>query len=327
VTAAARPVLEVLRAGFVTVQDLGRAGWARLGVGANGAADQRSARIANVLVGNVSGAPLIEAVGSGLTVRALRPVLLAVTGAVDVVHSSRGDLPVYEPVVLAAGETLSVDPGPVGLRWYLAVRGAIAADRVLDSVAFDSFLGIGRMLRSGDTVDAVSTFVGVDHPVLRIPVFRLGAPRPLLRAEHSVLVTAGPDAADFPDLERLFGEPYQVSAASDHVGVRLLGAAPVRTGRREILSRGVPIGAVEVPSGGGVIALLRGRFVTAGYPIPAVATTRGLDTLGQLKPGETVRFRLVRTQDAVRDARADAAVLDELAERVDRAFRAVGIEG
>ncbi|MDQ3457172.1 MAG: allophanate hydrolase subunit 2 family protein, partial [Actinomycetota bacterium] len=45
--------MEVLASGpLATVQDLGRPGWARLGVGRSGAADLAGHRLANRLVGN-----------------------------------------------------------------------------------------------------------------------------------------------------------------------------------------------------------------------------------------------------------------------------------
>src|SRR3954453_38071 len=86
---AVAEALVVEQAGYATVQDLGRPGLAPLGVSANGAAgrpparaaDAHAARTANVLVGNRPGAPLLEATASALTVRARRPLLLAVTGA------------------------------------------------------------------------------------------------------------------------------------------------------------------------------------------------------------------------------------------------------
>jgi allophanate hydrolase subunit 2 len=58
-----RGSLEVVSAGSLsTVQDLGRPGYAHLGVSRSGAADRASLRLANRLVGNPESAAGIESV-------------------------------------------------------------------------------------------------------------------------------------------------------------------------------------------------------------------------------------------------------------------------
>jgi allophanate hydrolase subunit 2 len=53
--------IRVLQPGFLTtVQDLGRPGWAHLGVSASGAADPLSLRLGNRLAGNPPGAAGLE---------------------------------------------------------------------------------------------------------------------------------------------------------------------------------------------------------------------------------------------------------------------------
>ena len=183
-------------------------------------------------------------------------------------------------------------------------------------------LGIGHRLGPGDVVHLSSRFAGLDHPFSRLPLFRLAAPPVPLGPRLAVDVTAGPDADEFDG-----GLPgaFTVSPLSDHVGLRLTG--PVRRGRvpTEILSRGVPVGAVEVPPGGGLIVLLRGRLVTAGYPIVAVATTTALDRLGQVRPGDTLTSRVRDVESATAELRERERRLADLAERVARAFRHVGL--
>ncbi len=78
-------------------------------------------------------------------------------------------------------------------------------------------------------------------------------------------MTPGPEADQFgPDA--LAGS-YQVTRDSDHVRLRLSGDTAERREDGEILSRGVPVGAVQIPPTGGLLVLLRGRLVTAGYPV------------------------------------------------------------
>ena len=278
----------VITAGLATVQDLGRAGQAHVGISPNGAGDAYSARVANLVVGNAAGAALIEATGSALAFATHRELLLAVTGAAEHVVVDGARMPAWEPIVVPAGATVTVAAPHVGRRTYLAVNGAFAADRVLGSAAPDQLLGIGRRLRAGDTVDVTSSVDSVTNPYLGVSLFHLGASRPPLTHELVVDVTPGPDADQFDGAVWDEGRgPFEVSEHSDHVGLRLRGAAPVRPRQEEILSRGVPTGTVEVPPAGGLIVLLRGRFLTAGYPVPAVATSVAVDRLGQVAPGRS----------------------------------------
>lgn len=314
----------VLESGLLMVQDLGRSGMAGQGVAPNGAGDRQAFMTANTIVGNAPDAVAIEGVASGALLVAERPLLVAVTGAVE--HVTVDALPRRpgEPFAWYPGEMLSITVAPRGMRWYLGVNGDLSAQRCLGSVAPDVFLGVGRTLSPGALVEGVSLFGGLDHPFSRIPLFRFGVSGFLAR-EAVVDVTPGPDATDFPDLDVLFAAAYRVSPASDHVGLRITGRVPAREHGREILSRGVPVGAIELPPGGEVIALLRGRFVTAGYPVPAVATERGVDVLAQLAPGAVLRFRAVTTTAAVAAAREARARLAQLQRRVLTAFAASGI--
>ena len=75
--------LTVLEPGFTTVQDLGRPGYSRLGVGHNGAGDRFAAAAATALVGNPRGTPLFESTATGWSFTLDRPALVAVTGAAE----------------------------------------------------------------------------------------------------------------------------------------------------------------------------------------------------------------------------------------------------
>ena len=85
--AAPRPALdtaalEVLEPGLLTsVQDAGRPGWRRLGVGGAGAADARALVRANEALGNAPGAAALECTLAGPALLFHRPVRFALAGA------------------------------------------------------------------------------------------------------------------------------------------------------------------------------------------------------------------------------------------------------
>ena len=318
--------LRIASAGLASVQDLGRPGHGHLGVPENGAADGWAAQVANVLTGNPAEAPLIEITGSELMLTADADLLIAVTGAASAVLVAGVVQPVWEPLVVPAGWMITIPAPQLGLRSYLAVNGCLDAPRVLGSVAPDRLLGTGRSLRTGDTLHSRSDFVGLHHPFADIPLFRLGFPVPRIPRPLIIETTRGPDASEFADhVDGTIGAEYEVSSQSDGIGLRLLGPTPQRTGSSEILSRGVPVGAIEVPPAGGLLLLLRGRLVTAGYPVLAVATLDSIDRLGQAWPGDRIRFDLVDANRARETHRRRHRQLDTLATKVNTAFASVGI--
>ena len=72
---------EVLEPGILTtVQDLGRHGFSQFGVPPSGASDPFSLRVGNLLTGNGEGEACLETTVMGLKLKALREVVIAVTG-------------------------------------------------------------------------------------------------------------------------------------------------------------------------------------------------------------------------------------------------------
>lgn len=318
--------LAIHRAGISAVQDLGRFGRSRFGLPVNGALDQFSARVANVLVGNDEGAPLLEIAMLDFSCTPSTDVLLAVTGAPADITVGGVRRPQWEPTAVRGGETVHVTNIRRGARVYLALHGSVAAPSLLGSCAPDTILGFGRSLRDDDELAIGRGLPAIDHPVLRHPVFRLGAPVPAFREEWTIDVTEGPDIAEFgSSAARLFDAEYTVSPQSNHIGLRMRGEVPQREARGEVLSRGVPVGAVEVPAGEELLVLHRGRGVTAGYPVLAVVTATGLSELGQVRPGQRVRFRKRGVDEAVSAYRAQRDALRALRERVSTVFDALRI--
>lgn len=320
--------LRVEYAGHAQVQDLGRPGLASLGIAANGALDQSAARTANILVGNPDGLPLVEITGSDFVVIAETDVLVAVTGAAETILVDGHARPSWETLWVARGSRVLIPFPAKGFRSYLAVSGGIRAEAVLGSVSADALLGVGRLIKAGDRLIVDEGWLhrrGAATPTREWgTLFRMGARRPVRRPCAEIRVTAGPDLDRIVRGKSLLENTFRVRPQSNHIGLRL-DAPPIdRTSSDEIASRGVPIGAVEVPPTGGIIILLRGRLVTAGYPVVAVVTTESLDVLAQVRPRDDVRMTLCDSASARRVLRAEAAEREALAARVRRALGANG---
>lgn len=280
--------LEVLNPGpLALVEDLGRPGFAHIGVGRSGAADRRSHRLANRLVANPEDLATLEITLGGFAARVRGGgVWLAVTGA--------GAQPAIDGIpfglnavhFIEEGQVLSVGSPASGLRNYLAVRGGFAVPPVLGSRSSDTLSGIGPPpLRAGDVLPVgrpSGDLPGVDHA----PVSPVAAARADLR------VIPGPRDDWFADPGALARTEWVVSERSDRVGVRLAGT-PLqhRWPDRQLPSEGAGRGAIQVPPNGQPVILGPDHPVTGGYPVIGVLVDADTDTVAQLRPGQSVRLR------------------------------------
>jgi biotin-dependent carboxylase-like uncharacterized protein len=282
--------VEVIRPGLLTtVQDLGRPGLAALGVGRSGAADRRSAALANRLVGNRETAACLEVTLGGLALRFRAAAWIAVTGApCRIDRNGRGEA-VNCAIRVAPGEVVVLDRPATGLRSYLAVRGGFAVAAELGSRSTDLLSGLGpAALRPGDLVPIGEDIAGPPPPIDVAPV---AAPS---GTALTVRVLLGPRQDWFsPEaLRTLTCSPYVVTPQSNRIGVRLDGPPLARSRGGELPSEGMVAGALQVPPNGKPVLFLADHPVTGGYPVIAVVRTDDLPVVAQAVPGQSLSFRI-----------------------------------
>jgi len=287
---SALPAFEVVAPGLLDlVVDAGRFRAGRFGLARGGPLDAPAARLANLLVGNDPGAPVLEMTLTGPTLRAVAPCVAAVTGPALTPLVDGREAPAYEGLALRAGSELRFVPTGRGARSYLAVAGGVDARRFMGSASVDLRGLIGRPLRAGDAL-------GRSRPAAP-PAGRRFEPhgaRPAagggpLGRRVRVRLLPGPQAD--PDAWAALLEGELVVEAADRTGLRLAGRE-VPGG--EVTSEGVPIGAVQVPPGGKPIVLLADRGTLGGYAKPAVVHPADLPRLAQLRPGDRLLFVAAR---------------------------------
>jgi allophanate hydrolase len=82
------------------------------------------------------------------------------------------------------------------------------------------------------------------------------------------------------------------------MGLRFEGPAIEHAHGADIISDGMPPGAIQVPGDGVPIIMLADRQTTGGYPKIACVARVDLDLLAHLRPGDRVRFVPLSAQDA-----------------------------
>jgi biotin-dependent carboxylase-like uncharacterized protein len=292
-------VFKVIQPGpLTTIQDLGRYGCQKFGVPVSGALDNYALRIANLLAGNDEGEACLEITLMGPKLRLLRDTAIAVTGA-DLSPELNGEpLPMWQTVMVKLGDIISFDWPQKGCRSYLAVAGGIDVPMVMKSRSTYVKSGIGgymgRPLRAGDLVASA-------QPPAEIPEARMAPPGiPQYRNRSQIRVILGPQDDHFTQkgIDTFLNSEYLVSPYADRTGYRLNGPSIEHTAGADIISDGIPLGAIQVPADGRPIILLADRLTTGGYPKIATVITVDISKLAQAKPGDKIRFRQTTLEDA-----------------------------
>jgi biotin-dependent carboxylase-like uncharacterized protein len=298
-------MIEVVRQGLLTtVQDLGRVGYAHLGVGRAGALDAPALRLANRLAGNPDGAAGLETTLTGVSFRAEVTMTVAVTGARAAITVDGAAVEFGAAFAVPEGAVVDVGRAETGVRSYVAVTGGITVAPVLGSRSTDTLSGLGPPpLRTGFVLPIGTTMRGSrklremsstdGSPVTAVPD-STPASRPGGGAvgEIRVRVRLGPrhDWFNLTARDTLVDRPYTLSVKSNRVGARLSGPILNRAVGAELPSEGIVLGAIQVPADGQPLVFLADHPTTGGYPVIAVVAADDLPLVAQARPGTTVRF-------------------------------------
>ncbi len=309
--------MEVVSPGTqTTVQDWpGRLGHWAVGVPPSGPMDSLSFRFANRLVGNDEGTAGLEVTLSGPTLKFNTAAVVCLAGAEISASVDGQPMPLWQPTKIAAGQTLTIGTvKDVGARAYLAVRGGFDVPAYLGSVAtftLGKFGGHGgRALMPGDILHLAASddaSESVDNTLLPPLNQEL---RPELCNTWDIGVLYGPHGApDFftdDDIATFFAADWEVHYNSNRTGIRLTGPKPTwaRTDGGEaglhpsnIHDNAYAIGAIDYTGDMPVILGPDGPSL-GGFVCPATIAQAELWKIGQLRPGDKIRFRRLTPDEA-----------------------------
>ncbi len=334
-----RVVIEVRKPGLLTtLQDTGRSGYAHLGIGRAGAFDEPALRIANALCGNPPDASGLEITLLGPTLQFHSGTWIAVTGAPIAFHVQDTERPMWSPVSVPAGATVTFGAIRSGCRSYLGVAGGFDVDPVLGSRSVDVNARLGpnegRPLRAGDVLETGSGSLFPAPSGTRqwlrksepdpVSKWRLD-PRPWFSGDSSkpLRLLPGSHLERLKQIsrKRLFSERFVVGVDSNRVGVRLSGPAPEWDTPFEMVSEGCVPGVLQLPPSGQPIAFGPECPVSGGYPRVGQIAAVDLPSLAQRRPGDALRFQPCTLDEASGALRKRKRALDELEATIHRRLR------
>jgi len=304
--------IEVIKSGVLaTIQDLGRVGFQRFGVNCNGAMDESSARVANILVGNHEDEAVIELTLFGSALKFTDTHMIAICGGDMTPYVNNKPVDMWQPIVVTEHSTLTFAQYRAGCRVYIAVAGGLAIPKVLGSYSTSLRAKVGgyegRALKAEDVIQvnklkpsSLSYKLWRKIEQEQKISFHVQHFAPFYTDIMTVRYIKGPDFKYLKEQSKEAWETsvWSIDAQSDRMGYRLVGEQLDWEIREEKISEGVVHGTVQLPANGQPIILLADRQTIGGYPKIATIAAKDIALLGQLKPGQKLKFEEVSLEEA-----------------------------
>jgi urea carboxylase len=279
----------------------GRRGLWDVGIPPSGPMDERSHCLVNRILGNAENAAVLECALAGPALRFESATIIALGGAVMEATLDGMPVPYWQAMPVKAGQLLQLGriAGP-GMRAYLGVAGGFDAPLYLGSRSTFALGGFGGhatgVLRTGD-----SLHIGNDQARPGIEADPTSLPSLTQHWEIDVLYGphGAPEFFTAHDIETLFESEYEVHFNTARTGVRLIGPRPqwARPDGGEaglhpsnIHDNAYAVGAIDFTGDMPIILGPDGPSL-GGFVCPAVIAKDELWKIGQVKPGDKIRFR------------------------------------
>lgn len=294
-------VVKVIKPGMLTtIQDLGRNNFQKSGMPAAGAMDAFSLKVANILVGNNEEDACLEATLMGPELKFTGDSEIAITGGNLTPQINGSGVDMWCGIRVKTGDVLSFGIVKSGCRSYVSIAGGVDVPVIMGSKStyIRGHVGgfEGRPLKADDELKTGTQNQYKAYNPARLPEELI----PIYNKEIVVRVVPGPQDDYFSEdgINTLFNSEYKVTNEADRMGYRLEGAKIAHKNGADIISDGITMGSVQVPGHGMPIIMMADRQTTGGYTKIATAIAPDLDLVGQLKPGDSIRFAKIDIKEA-----------------------------
>jgi antagonist of KipI len=296
---------EILKAGMLdTVQDAGRRGYGKWGIGPGGAMDWYASYVANALVGNDDDAALVEMHFPAPHILFHGDTLVSITGAEMMPVLQGHQVPLWRPLIIKAGSVLTFGKRNKGARCYLAIRGGIAVASWLGSRSTNLKINAGgfqgRALRKGDVIPvhddafpkaATGAFKALPWSVNYTDVYKAG---------DEIFFTPGREWSWLSEMSQrdILKQPLMIKSSSDRMAYHVSHRALSFGEKQELLSAAVNAGTIQALPNGNLLILMADHQTTGGYPRIGHVATAHLPTLAQLHANDMFRLKKISLEDS-----------------------------
>ena len=290
---------EVKRAGInTTFQDKGRGNFYHIGIPFSGAMDNRNFLLANKLVANKLGSPVLEFAYQGPLLKyAGEKINVAITGDVNFTIKKGNDLingVSYQTFILENGDELDVISTNKSVYGYLAVGGEFDIKFQWSSCSTNTKANIGandgKKIKIDQKIKLLKINQNLENKKLNYINTKI----------ENIRVIEGTNFNYFSNSSKkaFFEKEFTISKLSDRMGMRLNGPKIENIVDTNIKSEGLIKGVIQVPADGNPIIMLSDHGTIGGYPKIGVVISADYDKLVQLTPGSIIKFKKVELSSA-----------------------------
>lgn len=309
---------------MASLQDMGRFGHRRFGIGTSGAMDSWAIKAGNALLNNPDNTVAIEVTLGGMTLAfddsdvdaTTGEISVCLTGALyeayvtDTAKQTRERVPNGWRIAIKAGQTLELVRAIQGMHGYICIQGGLAIEQVLGSASTNAkaeFGGYhGRLLKVGDVLSVTNT----QRPKLSqigMAQFEDDYHDLYKNAKPIIRIVKNSETGYFTrdSLLQLTKQPYKLLSSSNRMGYRLEGEQTLAlTEPLQMNSHGVDIGMIQVPPQGHPIVLMADAQTTGGYPKIASIIQGDIGKFAQLRFGQSCQFQWVTLDEVISGKKA-----------------------
>ena len=278
-------MIKVIDPGFYTsIQDLGRFGAQNFGVPISGCMDQCSADIANKIIGNNSLEALIELTMTGCCLKFENNTTIAITGS-DMSPKLNGlSIDMFSVIEVKYGDILSFGRIKYGFRTYIAFRGGINSEKVMESKSMYVGLTKNFKINKNDEIylnDSKPSLNKKHEPSLK-----------KLMLSDEIECYKGPEYSKLTtqNKQKLLSTQFSISNNHNRMGYVLY--QKIKNTIKPIITSHVMPGTVQLTPGGDIIILMRDSQTTGGYPRILQLTNKSIDFVAQKKTGSLIKFSI-----------------------------------
>ena len=290
---------EIIREGInTTFQDIGRNNLNHIGIPTSGAMDNRNYRLANSIVGNVYGSPVVEFAYQGPLLKYKgEKIKIVVTGDVffkikKKYNEFEGNC--YETYILENNDEIDIISTNKSVYGYLAISGIIDLSLQWNSCSINTKANIGSNNGKKLVKNQKIKIQKINDDLRPLKLDYLNT-----RIEK-IRVIKGTNFNFFSEKGKkiFFEKEFNVTKLSDRMGMRLEGENIENIFEENIRSEGLVKGIIQVPSDGNPIIMLSDHGTIGGYPKIATVISADFDKLVQLPPGSKIKFQSIELKDA-----------------------------
>lgn len=310
---------------YTTVQDMGRSGYQKSGFHVSGVMDRRAFMLANLLVDNPENEAVLEFTMVGPTIQFTSDTIIAITGGDFGPRINGKEAKMYTAIYVHKDDILECQYAKEGNWGYIAFSSRLDVPMVMGSRSTDTKCKIGgyhgRKLEKGDHI-----WFRAKKRYLTAFLSRT-IPRERYEDEvTTVRVIMGPQDDYFTSdgIQTFLQEEYLVSSECDRMGYRLEGEFIAHNDKgADIISDGIALGSIQVPSHGRPIIMLADRQTTGGYTKIATVISMDIPKVVQCKPQSRIRFQKIEVEEAQRLYLQELKEFDSIREKIHHPCREV----